>query len=1321
MSAFASSPGARVGRSAIKTKPDTITGTIQGRVVDPGGLPLAGVRVRVTNEETGNIRTTRTGLDGWYKISLLPLGFYKVEASKEGFILVEDAKQPVKVRLNATSLTLPDIKLGPATAAPPPTVASTSPPPPPTPTPANPSTQSPTKPADENSQLANQVDATRRANSDERMVSLLPLAAIRSFDDLALLAAGVAPPPQVRGVAGPGIGAGIGTAGQFSVNGQRARSNNFTVDGSDNNDEDVGVRRQGFVALVPQSVESIKEIQIVTHLWDAEHGRSAGSQVNAVSKSGTNFFHGQLYDFFNHSALNARNFFDYSAKNAPDARLTALAARRFVNGQPVDTRVLPVRIDDREVVLPNPSQGKDQFQRNQGGAALGFPIIRNKTFFFGSFERQDIKARQETHFAVPTVAQRGFLGFGATGFEVLDRTSARRFFAPTFVAGDSVFSLYPFANNPVGPYGENTLTQVLPADARGTIYSLKLDHNFRLFGPEVTHTFTARYNFTDDERQVPTVGSAIFSGVAPKVRTQNLSLFLNSQLSPTMANQLRASYGRTRLTFDELRNSYLTKSHFLPNEPFLLNTPGTVNLTLPQFPLPFVNYRTNSENIDAENSLGPVGQLLVYPFSPVGLDVYLFPQARANNTAQVADTFSYFRTNHAFKFGFDIRRTQLNSFLNRNFRPQVVFGGSPDLTGLFRNNAPIQDISQFGPTPGFFSGADLASLGLPTGIFQSLAIGAPDSTIGLRFWQLNFFTNDNWRARRGLTLDYGLRYELNTVPREVNSRIEDTFSMGGLPTSDPSFSVTAPFTDGRVIFNSQNLLNSFNATLGALRGALGGRDKIFDNDRNNFGGHLGFAWDPFAANTNQVGKTAIRGGVGAYYDLTLGSVVSQSRNVFPTFLPLNVDANTFAYAQNRYFEPIPTGIRAIFNPLFALFDVTRNNQAATLSLIAPNQLNAIGLPPGVLPQVLGLLFNPAAVGTLPSGRTLLPSGGGLAYTLPDNNLRSPYALHYNLQFERELYSDFLVNLAYVGTRGVKLTRFRTPNGGPNSVTLPIDPLGLAPNPIVAIALPPLSDVNANKFSRPNPLLGAYTIFDSSSASTYHSFQATVTKRFSQGYQFGAAYTWSHAIDDVSDVFDVAGAFVLPQDDRALGLERGDANFDVRHRFALSSTGDLPFLHRYNDDKSAAGFFLGGWQYATFMTYQTGQPFTVNTSYDINMDGNLTDRIDTLNGLALINSRQRKLRLTAPNSTALLAAFGANGRIGRNFFRASGVAKTDFALAKNFTVREGQFVLFRVEAFNIFNRTHFAIPVRVLEAPSFGSSVDTLLNPRQVQFALKYVF
>ena len=112
----------------VKTKPDTITGTLQGRVIDPGELPLADVRVRVINEETGNPRATKTGANGWYKINLLPLGLYKVEATKEGFNLVRPANQ-MKIRLNETVTTAPDIVLGPEPPTPPPTVA-TSPAPP---------------------------------------------------------------------------------------------------------------------------------------------------------------------------------------------------------------------------------------------------------------------------------------------------------------------------------------------------------------------------------------------------------------------------------------------------------------------------------------------------------------------------------------------------------------------------------------------------------------------------------------------------------------------------------------------------------------------------------------------------------------------------------------------------------------------------------------------------------------------------------------------------------------------------------------------------------------------------------------------------------------------------------------------------------------------------------------------------------------------------------------------------------------------------------------------------------------------------------------
>lgn len=1376
---------------------DITTGTLVGRVLDQGRSPVVGARVRVINQETGNPRATTTDGSGRYQVAYLQPGRYTVEASHPNYVLFQPTAEPIRIQLNRTIETLPDIIMRPIA----PVVAATTPTPsapttptptpttPPPPTPAAPAAVTPTpaplpvQMADESTgRLTNPQDATRRFNADEKMINQLPLAGVRTFDDLAFLFPGVAPPPAVQGVVGPGIGAGIGTAGQFSVNGMRARSNNFTVDGSDNNDEDVGVRRQGFVSLVPQSIESIQDFQIVTSLWDAELGRNMGSQVNAVSRSGGREVHGSFYDFFNHDALNARNFFDYSGAGA-NYSLRSLSVTRYTNGSPVNPTLVPVRIGTPsgvgagEYSQPSPSGGENPFHRHQAGMTLSVPFSKKlfgpvgsdtptRTFFFGSFERQVIRAQQETHFAVPTVEERGFINFGSTGFFATDRSGNQRRFFPTFLAGDAVFSLFPLPNNPIGPYGRNTFTEILGANATGTIFSLKFDHNFTLFGPEVTHTFTARYNFTNDERQVPAVGSAIASGIEPRVGTQNLSLFLNSQLSLSLANQLRASYGRTRLRFDPIRGSQLTSSNALPENQYLLNARRLANFSNPEAPLPYVDYRlapavTNANTGQVfrpvEDALGPIGQLIVTPFSPVGIDPYLFPQARTNNTYQIADTLSYYKGNHSLKFGADIRRTQLNSFLDRNYRTQVIFGGTLDLTGVFDTrfpgaNIPFPNLSRFGPTPGFFRGSDLASLGIPTGIFQGLNAGASNSSIGLRFWQHNFFINDNWRVRPGLTIDYGVRYEYNTVPREVNNRIENTFDLSGIPSTNPALGIAVSYIDEDGIFRidpalpTSNLLAAFAQTRTALQGIIAGRKGIFDPDRNNFAPHFSFAWDPWHASLTQAGKTVIRGGFGVYYDVALGSVVSQSRNVFPTFIPVNLDVNTLnnvlGIFDQRFFDQDVSngnGFLRITNPAYLPIVVVDQqgriqplacpggNVPQANSIICPGTLNRIGLQPGAAQAALGLLFNPS--GTNLTG--VRQSGGGLAFTLPDRNLRSPYSYQYNLQIEREFLGNFLLNVAYVGTRGLKLTRFRTPNGGVNSPTFPVDPLQIDPGRSLVPAIAFTQELFPGiKGFRNDSRLGAYTIFDSSADSSYHSLQASLTKRFQAGYQFTAAYTWSHAIDDVSDVFDLAGAFSLPQNDSNLEAERGSANYDLRHRFAFSAVSEFPGLRRFNLARGASRFWLGGWQLSGVAIAQTGQPYTVNTSFDINLDGNLTDRLNTTTGLRVTDDRRQPIVVTTTNLASLLpqvinATAGTltprDGAVGRNTFRSSGVFKVDLTLMKSFKLREGQDLLFRVEAFNLANRTHFASPVRILEAPSFGQAVNTSLNPRQIQIAIKYLF
>ena len=286
----------------------------------------------------------------------------------------------------------------------------------------------------------NRRDARRDSSYNEKDATTLPLGGstlVRSFDELALLLPGVAPPPPTIGNgAGPGQGAGVGSAGQFAVNGLRSRANNFTVDGSDNNDEDIGVRRQGFLTLIPQPVESIKEYQVITLLAPAQFGRNIGAQVNAVSRSGGRETHGTVYGMLSSSRLNARNYFD--TLNGTDT-FPLLAG----NSQPVE-------LDEDQIFVQNRSGGKDSSTFSQQGFTIGGPLGHRPLFYFVSAEQQITNARKEVSFAVPTVEERGAFGTGATGIFKNPFTQEPTFSYPVVFAGNAILDLFPFPNNPAG-------------------------------------------------------------------------------------------------------------------------------------------------------------------------------------------------------------------------------------------------------------------------------------------------------------------------------------------------------------------------------------------------------------------------------------------------------------------------------------------------------------------------------------------------------------------------------------------------------------------------------------------------------------------------------------------------------------------------------------------------------------------------------------------------------------------------------------------------------------------------------------------------------
>lgn len=1221
---------------------DTVTGAFEGHVTDnQTGGALKGASVEIVNQQTGISYRLQTDYRGRFYQGLLIPGNYLVRVSMPGY---QSREVPERIRITYPGEVVPV----PVGLDPTPAVATATP----APTPAL-----SVEDTDIRSTIT-RIDGRRTGSFTGDEVVTLPLGGVtltRTFDELALLLPGVAPPPQTIGnVAGPGVGAGVGSAGQFAVNGMRSRGNNFTVDGSDNNDEDIGVRRQGFVALVPQPIESIQEYQVITLLAPAQFGRNIGAQVNAVSRSGGNQTHGTIYGMFNSSQLNARNFFDTT--NGSDTSVLVIAANQ------------PVLLNGAPLAVRNQSGGKDSFTLGEGGFVLGGPLKSKRLFYFVSGEGEVINATTEENFSVPTIEQRGSFSTGATGIFTNPFDGSPMSAIPSRRNGSALFNLYPLPNNAEGVYGKNTFTQQLSADARGGIGSLRMDYNFGGARPQ---SVTGRYNYTNDRRIIPVTGGALFSSLKARVKTQNLSLFLNSKLSGPNAvasvfNQVRVSYGRTRLLFSEVRDQeFLIPSQQLPNEPFLLNGRLMLNVTQPTAPgipnrgavnliSPIPDLAAGVTSRSVEDELGLLGQINIAGFSPLGVDVYNFPQKRVNNTYQLADDLSLRAGNHALTFGVDIRRSELNSDLPRNARPLVTFNGAPRL--IFENGA-FRFPDSGDPNP-IVRAEDLASLGAASNFFLTLNRGGADAAIGLRYYQYNFFGQDSWRVTPRLSLSFGLRYEYNTPVRETNGRIEDTFD-------DPALNL-AP----------------------GLRQFIGGRTQIYDPDRNNVAPRIGFAYTPNLFGPERL--SVLRGGYGVFYDQILGAVASQSRNVYPSFLTLNFGGLAFSSAESRL---------AFFNPGQTFIATTQG----LLRLQVPGTLNRYNpaLPLSDFFDLINLFF-PSALGA----------------TLSAPKLEMPMAHHYSLLFEQQLSRNSVVSVAYVGTTGRNLLRFTTPNLGSS---LTVAPSRLSTTPLQTtpgLLNEPEAFGRVSIPLRPVQGIGAINQFETTAQSRYDSLQLQWRGRFNRSLQYQVAYTWSRATDDVSDVFDLAGAFALPQNSITFSGERGPANFDAGHRLAYNFNYDFSVT-----DKSSRWQrrLLKGFQIAGAGRLQSGQPFTVNSTIDVNLDGNLNDRLNTTAGLVQTGDRLQPLVLTTANTLALLAPFGQDGAVGRNTFRAGNLIELDVAFIKNLHVSAARKLVLRADVFNFINRANFGVPVRFLEAAGFGRATNTITPGRRVQLSVKYVF
>jgi hypothetical protein len=492
---------------------------------------------------------------------------------------------------------------------------------------------------------------------DNTKVVELPLNG-RQFYSLALLVPGVSPPAQ---------GSILSFRGGFNVAGASELNNNFTLNGLDNNNQLLSAP-----AFRP-SVDAIQEFKILTGVFPAEYGRNSGSQVIVTTKSGTNGFHGSAFEFIRNQVLDAENFFTPS------------------------------------------NAAKPSFKQNQFGGTVGGPIIKNRTFFFASYEGTRSTQQITALTNVPTVAMVNG-DFSGTSKIVNDPTTGKPFpgnmipasrFNP---AGQFLIKLYPVptSSTPKGSLPTNNYTFNQPQVDSLNLGSVRMDHQF-------SERDTLSVSFNDFEDSTLTqfnsvCGSRLIPGFDCTVLLlARLGGLTETHIfSPSLINQFRFAYS-------EFQNPRATNDS-------AINFLQMFNITGTRFDGPA---RTGVPSVNVTGFAG-IGE-------PTN-----FPQMRTDNTFQVSDDVTFSRGKHALKFGTDLHRFQSNGTIVGNGRGSYTFSAQSSA-----------------PTTGYAI-ADLL-LGIPT----STARSPYSPRIYDRTGIYGFYAQDDWKLTSKLTLNLGLRYEYN--------------------------------------------------------------------------------------------------------------------------------------------------------------------------------------------------------------------------------------------------------------------------------------------------------------------------------------------------------------------------------------------------------------------------------------------------------------------------------------------------------------------------------------------------------------------------------
>ena len=1249
-------------------------GRILGRVADPSGAVLSGVKIMIVNEATGVTRETVTNENGDYVFPEVAVGTYRAEFDQKGF--KKNIRRAVQLDINQVITLNMTMQIGGASEV------------------VDVTAEAP---------LVDTTSTQLGAVVNDRTVTQLPLNARDTYQFLQLQ-------PGVMSTVGSSNSVVYGSdrAGAVSVNGGRGRSNNFSVNGGDANDQFVNL------PTVQPSPDSIEEFRVLTNTFDAEYGRNSGSVVNVVTKSGTNAFHGNVYEFFRNTKLNAEPY--------------CLSA---VEGVPCD---------------------KPQFNQNQFGGTFGGPIVKDRTFFFTSYEGRRIRQgiRSPLTF-VPTTAERPsatqpFADFSAesifpgtltSAFPLNQRPNCTTALgnAPTIPDGQLYSDLFPNNIIPLGcldptavdllqyiptPANNNSALVTTPVQPeRADQFTLKLDHRL------TNNQNLSFYYYFDDHHvvspfaQFQAAGANIpgFGSITDE-RFQQYNISHSWTINNTTINEFRFNYNReAQRTFQHPVFTTTVQNSCPPAPQWLIDGTGGN-------PIPCFSDGTPENTLGIHPNLGPQHEGL--PFIQVSGGFTIgnngegeLPQV--GNSFQWSDSVSKIIGNHSVKFGADVRRQRFD---------QTLFF---DVNGEF-----FVDETSTNSTLGDTALSDYL-LGLPGSYGQGAA-----NREDVRSTGFYLFAQDSWKIKPNLTLNYGLRWELNTPIADIGHHVQ-TFRPGQqtkiYPCQlDPTVDADLVAAYGSTDCSPTGPAAAVFPTGLVLPGDAGVPTGLTQTYYNAFAPRIGIAWSPGSS-----GKTSIRAGWGLFYN-PIEQLVLEQFSAEPPFggstFPFNTLFNEpFLDQSGEFFYPNPFGLPELHGQN-GILDPPRG-QPVDWAMFRPNTLFG--------------QFQP--------------------------NMRTQYSAQYNLTIQRQLTNDMKLEVGYVGSQGHRLLAthdvnfgnpqtcldinamlgdgncgpyfadsvFTIPAGtvtGPNGFHLPYGPNGPSvipgnttlPNDITLVGLRRYSSPQCDPLTGNGcpadgiPVFSSIFAQDTIANSSYNSLQASLDKRFGHGLLFTAAYTFSKSFDEASSFEGILN----PIDPR---ISRSLSAFDARHRIVVSYYWELP-VRKYT---GFTGKLLNGWALSGITTFQTGFPIRIQSLADnelmYSFDFELPGEPRQLAPLHTMKPQNNGNYFFDPNSftengtddTAPPCSAGAQfgcfdpsllgtlGNAKRTICCGPHISNTDFAILKTIALSESRRIDFRAEFFNIFNHTQFFTPDGNTSDGSQFGQVTQVRDPRLMQFALKFFF